>query len=100
MNKEQFLSLEKQLIDGGHDADLDSFQIIKERLKTKDPVTAEEFARNAIYVVLAGGFSQKTAKKIHYEIMNFLKEQRAKSKEQIFDSLIKLCNNMKWPAVV
>jgi len=60
------------LIDRGLDADLDSFDVIKERLKTKAPLNADEFARQAAYVVLAGGFSQKTAKKVHAEIMRRL----------------------------
>ena len=72
MTKDEFFSLERQLIDGGHDADLDSFQTIKERLKSKSPLDADEFARQAIYVVLAGGFSQKTAKRVHAEIMRRL----------------------------
>lgn len=75
MNKDEFFLLEKQLIDAGVDADLDSFQAIKKRLKEKAPLSADEFARNAIYVVLAGGFSQKTAKKKHTEIMKFFSEQ-------------------------
>ena len=72
MNQKEFFSLEQQLIDGGHDADLDSFETIRERLKDKRPLAADEFARQAIYVVLAGGFSQKTAKRVHAEIMRRL----------------------------
>ncbi|MDR2769972.1 MAG: hypothetical protein LBB08_00810 [Rickettsiales bacterium] len=68
----EFFSLEKKLIESGMDADLDSFAVIKERLAVKQPLTDDEFARNAIYVVLAGGFSQKTAKRIHTEIMGEL----------------------------
>ncbi|MDR1826307.1 MAG: hypothetical protein LBQ49_01285 [Rickettsiales bacterium] len=93
MTAKDFFDLEKKLISLGHDSDLDSFAVIKERLKTKAPLSADEFARQAIYVVLAGGFSQKTAKKIHREVMDFLKEQVAGSKEQLFDSLIKIFNN-------
>jgi len=72
MTKNEFFALERQLIDDGHDADLDSFAVIKERLKSKSPLEPDEFARQAIYVVLAGGFSQKTAKKVHIDIMNRL----------------------------
>jgi hypothetical protein len=68
-----FFSLEKQLIESGMDADLDSFATIRKRLSTKTPILADEFARQAIYVVLAGGFSQRTAKKIHARIMEILK---------------------------
>ena len=39
-------------------------------------------------MILAGGFSQKTAKKIHAKIMNFLCENGAD-----FDSLIQIFNN-------
>ena len=72
MNKKQFLELERRLIAEGHDADLDSFEVIRARLRDKAPVPADEFARQAIYVVLAGGFSQKTAKSKHREIMGRL----------------------------
>ncbi|MDR1071969.1 MAG: hypothetical protein LBL21_04995 [Rickettsiales bacterium] len=68
----QFFDLERRLIDGGMDADLDSFDVIRERLKTGTHFDADEFARQAIYVILAGGFSQKTAKKIHAKIMDAL----------------------------
>jgi hypothetical protein len=89
----EFFNLEKQLMESGMDADLDSFAAIRERLKGKAPLDAGEFARQAIYVVLAGGFSQKTAKKIHSGIMNFLNGQPAMSNEQMAESLLKMFNN-------
>ena len=58
----------------GLDADLDSFETIRERLKNGTHFDADEFARQAIYVVLAGGFSQRTAKKIHITIMTAVKD--------------------------
>ncbi|MDR2685871.1 MAG: hypothetical protein LBB23_03825 [Rickettsiales bacterium] len=69
---EWFRELEEELSKGGHESDLDSFSVIKERLASRAPVGADEFARQAIYVVLAGGFSQKTAKRKHSEIMTYL----------------------------
>ncbi|MDR1027323.1 MAG: hypothetical protein LBL46_02820 [Rickettsiales bacterium] len=73
---EQFFDLERRIIESGADADLDSFATIRERLKSRAPVDADEFARQACYVVLAGGFSQKTAKKIHSQIMEILNTSR------------------------
>ncbi|MDR2269102.1 MAG: hypothetical protein LBD94_02865 [Rickettsiales bacterium] len=73
MTAEQFFNLEKHLIESGLDADLDSFETIRERMKTGTLFDSDEFARQAVYVVLAGGFSQKTAKKIHAKIMDALR---------------------------
>jgi hypothetical protein len=64
------------------------FDEITAQLLQKEPVSADEFARRAIYVVLAGGFRQKTAKAFHTEIMNYLTGQTAKSGEQMFADLI------------
>lgn len=61
-------------MDAGLDSDLDSFDAIKKRLSSGEKFSADEFARQAAYVVLAGGFSQKTAKKIHVLIMAALKK--------------------------
>lgn len=82
---EEFFKLERRLIDSGLDADLDSFETIREHLKNGTHYDADEFARQAIYVVLAGGFSQKTAKKIHAEIMRRLPASA--------DDLLPLFNN-------
>lgn len=71
-NANWFFDLEKRLITAGLDSDLDGFDVIKSRIGTGLEVSADEFARQAVYVVLAGGFSQKTAKKIHQKIMDFL----------------------------
>ncbi|MDR3208555.1 MAG: hypothetical protein LBT45_01760 [Rickettsiales bacterium] len=87
LGAEQFFDLERRLIGGGHDADLDSFATIRERLKTGTRFDADEFARQAAYVVLAGGFSQKTAKKIHAGIMDALRAGGTA------DDLLKLFNN-------
>jgi hypothetical protein len=89
MTANEFFNLERRLIDGGYDSDLDSFAAIKERLRNKIPFSADEFARQAVYVVLAGGFSQKTAKRVHAEIMRALNGQLTIDNEQ----LLKIFNN-------
>jgi uncharacterized protein YeeX (DUF496 family) len=63
---------------------------IKAQLLQREPVYADEFARRVIYVILASGFKQKTAKTIHNKIMNYLTGQTAKSGEQMFADLINI----------
>lgn len=66
--------LEKKLISTGNDSDCESFEIIKNRLSDKDShFSPDEFAEQVIYVILAGGFSQMTAKKKFEEIKSMLK---------------------------
>ena len=97
LSKDDFFNLERRLIEGGYDSDLDSFAVIKERLRNKIPFSADEFARNAVYVVLAGGFSQKTAKRVHGEIMRVLNGQLTIDNGQ----LLKIFNNKnKTSAIV
>jgi hypothetical protein len=72
LSAEFFFDLERRLKDAGLDSDSEKFDVIKERLSRKEPLNADEFARQAIYVILAGGFSQKTAKVIHAKVMNYL----------------------------
>lgn len=67
-DKNWFLDLDKELREQGLDSDAHSFDEILARLKNKNPVTSNEFAFECAYVILAGGFSQKTAKKIHAKI--------------------------------
>ncbi|MDR1361400.1 MAG: hypothetical protein LBJ18_03845 [Rickettsiales bacterium] len=89
-SKDWFFDLDATLRAAGLDSDSESFDIILARLRNKDPLSSDEFARQAIYVVLAGGFSQKTAKIIHKKIMDFL----AVSPQPIAaPELIKLFNN-------
>jgi hypothetical protein len=96
LTKEFFFDLERRLIDAGLDSDLDSFEVIKARFVgahscalKKEKISADEFARQVIYVILASGFSQKTAKKKHAEIMDYLVVSRQSS---VYD-LLKLFNN-------
>ena len=84
--KNWFFGLERRLRDAGLDSDAESFDTIKARLIRKEQLSPDEFARQAIYVVLAGGFSQKTAKTIHAKIMGALDNATAAD-------LLKLFNN-------
>jgi hypothetical protein len=69
ISKESFFSLEKQVRQAGFSADLDT---MKTRLLEEEHLSSDEFAKRAIYVVLAGGFKQQIAKKKHQEIMFYL----------------------------
>jgi hypothetical protein len=68
----RFFAIEKHIIDSGLGEDKDSFETIKKRLLEPPILNAEEFAEECVYVILAGGFRQKTAKKKFGEIMNFI----------------------------
>lgn len=83
-----FFSLDETLRDMGMDSDAQSFDEIKANLSQRHICTPDEFAGNAAYVILAGGFSQKTAKKIHAKIMDAITAHGAD-----FDALIALFNN-------
>jgi hypothetical protein len=92
-SREWFFGLDRALRDAGLDSDSESFDAIKARLFQKDTVPADEFARQAAYVILAGGFSQKTAKAIHAKIIDYLAAHAADSHAQLFDGLIAIFNN-------
>ena len=82
-----FFNLEKTLRARGLDSDSKSFDEIREMLATPQVVSPDCFANECAYVILAGGFSQKTAKKIHKTICeNLLRGACA-------DDLLKLFNN-------
>ena len=83
-----FFNLEKQLRDNGLDSDNQSFDEILENLQNRKRYSPDEFAYHCMYVILAGGFSQKTAKKIHQTIIDFIQRHGAS-----FDILIKTFNN-------
>ncbi|MBR1954129.1 MAG: hypothetical protein IKA25_03615 [Alphaproteobacteria bacterium] len=87
-SKEWFLDLDMQLRAAGLDSDAQSFDEILENLRARKIYDADAFAGHCAYVILAGGFSQKTAKKIHEKIMNVLDSAGAD-----FDSLIQIFNN-------
>ena len=83
-----FFDLEKQLRNSGLDSDNQSFDEILNNLQNQKKYTPDEFASHCAYVILAGGFSQKTAKRIHETIIHLLKSHGAN-----FDVLIKKFNN-------
>ena len=85
---EWFNSLDRQLRDLGLDSDAQTFDEILENLRSRKIYSPDEFASHCIYVILAGGFSQQTAKKIHQKIINFLK-----SNTSDFDTLLQIFNN-------
>ena len=102
LTAEFFFDLERRLRAAGLDSDSESFDTIKARLSRKEPLKAYDFARQAIYVILAGGFSQKTAKVIHGKIMNVLVGacgarpgacHAPLQDPSLFDTLIKIFNN-------
>ena len=82
-----FNNLDKQLRDMGLDSDDKSFDEIKDILSNPPRLSPDEFASTVSYVILAGGFSQKTAKKIHQIIMQEL------PKNPNADHLLKIFNN-------
>ena len=83
-----FFDLDQQLRKMGLDSDAQSFDEIRENLSHRHVLDADAFAENCVYVILAGGFSQKTAKRIHGEIMNFLRTRGAD-----FDGLFAMFHN-------
>ena len=85
--KNWFFDLDSALRQMGLDSDDKSFDEIKENLKHPKKLSPDEFADCVAYVILAGGFSQKTAKKYHKIIMNKVQENCC------VDDLLKVFNN-------
>lgn len=69
-SKSWFENLDAQLREMGLDSDDKSFDEIKQILSNPPRLNPDEFASAVSYVILAGGFSQKTAKRIHKIIMS------------------------------
>lgn len=82
-----FFELELRLRDLGLDSDDKSFDEIRENLSNPKKLSSDDFASAVAYVILAGGFSQKTAKKIHQIIMQKMLENPG------LDDLLKIFNN-------
>jgi len=82
-----FFELELRLRDLGLDSDDKSFDEIRENLSNPKKLSSDDFASAVAYVILAGGFSQKTAKKIHQIIMQKMLENPE------LDDLLKIFNN-------
>ena len=59
-----FFGLDAALRAAGHDSDDQSFDEILQNLGNRKIYKPDEFASLCAYVILAGGFSQKTAKKM------------------------------------
>ena len=68
-----FFNLEKILRARGLDSDDMSFDEIRDMLAHPQKLSPDAFADACSYVILAGGFSQKTAKKIHKKICDALR---------------------------
>ena len=87
-SRDWFFGLDSELRAVGLDSDAQSFDEILENLKSRKIYTPDEFASHCAYVILAGGFSQQTAKKIHAQIMDVVRVSGAD-----FDTLIAIFNN-------
>lgn len=83
-----FFDLDAQLRAAGLDSDAQSFDQIKDNLMHRHICDADAFASQCTYVILAGGFSQKTAKSIHEKIMSALRARGAD-----FDYLFSIFHN-------
>ena len=70
------------------DSDAQSFDEILQNLTRREQLSPDAFADMCAYVILAGGFSQKTAKKIHAKIMEYVRANGADA-----DALLTLFNN-------
>ncbi len=98
--REWFFDLDRRLRDAGLDSDRSTFDEILKNLqpaaakamagKESRLLTPDEFAHECIYVILASGFSQKTAKRKHTEIMEYIKKA---GKNPILEELLKIFNN-------
>lgn len=86
-SKSWFEKLDADLRACGLDSDDKSFDEIKEILSNPPRLTPSEFASSVSYVILAGGFSQKTAKRIHKIIMEKMPENPT------VDDLLHIFNN-------
>jgi hypothetical protein len=83
-----FANLESQIRAMGADSDAQSFDEIKNNLSHPKKFSPIEFADMCAYVILAGGFSQKTAKKIHKQIMDSVRKNGAD-----YDTLFAMFHN-------
>ena len=99
-----FFEIEKHIIDSGLGEDKESFETIKRRLLEPPVLDAKEFAEECIYVILAGGFRQKIAKKKFGEIMRFINNGGEVSEKNLLSifgnankirAIIKIWNNRK-----
>ena len=87
-NADWFFGLEKQIREMGADSDAQSFDEIRDMLSHPRRFSSDEFAEMCAYVILAGGFSQKTAKRVHRNIMDYIYKNGAD-----FDALFQIFHN-------
>ena len=87
-SRDWFFDLDARLRGAGLDSDAQSFDEILQNLRARKIYDADALAGHCIYVILAGGFSQVTAKKIYQKIMESLREFGAD-----YNRLIELFNN-------
>ncbi len=85
--KDWFYNLDSQLREIGLDSDDKSFDEIKDILVNPKRLSSEDFVSSVAYVILAAGFSQKTAKKYHRIIMEKIRENSC------IEDLLKIFNN-------
>lgn len=86
-SKSWFFNLDSRLREMGLDSDDKSFDEIKDILSCPPHLSSDEFASSVSYVILASGFSQKTAKRIHKIIMNKMPTNPS------VDDLLEIFNN-------
>ncbi len=99
LNKDDILLIEKYLIENNLASDKDDAVTIKEKLSNPPVLNSSEFASEVIYVILASGFSQKTAKKKYFEIMNYINNLNDK-KIELSDLLTIFNNKNKMSAIM
>lgn len=92
-SRDWFFALDSQLRAAGLDSDAQSFDEILENMRVRKIYDADTFASHCVYVILAGGFSQKTAKKIHHKVMEFLMSKERSAKSNLFGALLEIFNN-------
>ena len=101
-SKDWFLGLDSKLREMGLDSDDKSFDEIKEFLSNPPILSPDEFASAVSYVILASGFNQKTAKKLHRTIMPLMCDgididdlKKFYKNELKLKAIIKVWNNRK-----
>lgn len=87
-SRDWFFDLDARLRAAGLDSDAQSFDEILQNLRARKIYDADAFASHCAYVILAGGFSQRTAKKIHEKIISVLRAVGAD-----YEMLIQIFNN-------
>ena len=92
-SRDWFFDLDARLRGAGLDSDAQSFDEILENMRARKIYDADAFASHCAYVILAGGFSQQTAKKIHHKVMEFLMSKEQSAKSNLFGALLKIFNN-------